>query len=71
MYFRVFPIKIWLFYCKKVQVPLTGCAIGFGDALPSGTAKDALPVVGWKLPIFALAVTKDISRALWRSWRGL
>ncbi|MPM36628.1 hypothetical protein SDC9_83227 [bioreactor metagenome] len=55
------PVEIGLFLGEKVQVPLAGCPVGFGDPLPGRAAEDRGPPVGRELAVLALAVAEDVA----------
>ena len=66
----VIPVEIWLFNREKVQVPLTRLSVGLDYTLPSGTAKNCLPVIRRQFAILTLAISKDVAIALRRAWSG-
>jgi hypothetical protein len=58
------PVEIGLRRVEEVQVPLSGGAVGLGDARPRRTAEDRLPVVRGHVSMQALAVAEHVARTL-------
>lgn len=66
--FAVIPIKVWLFWCKEMQVPLTRSSIRIVGAGPCRWRKVRHPVIRWQFAILAFAIAEDIAIAFFRSW---
>ena len=61
---RVLPVEVGLRDIEDVEVPLAGCAIGIGGALPHRPTEDGFPVVGGEVAVRPLAVVEHIAVAL-------
>ena len=55
------PVEINLLLGKGVQIPLSGHAVGLGDARPRATAEYGVPVVWGQITVGSLPVTEEES----------
>ena len=65
------PVEIWLFFSKKVKVPLAWCAVRLGDASPGGWAEVRDQFAWANLAILAKTISKNVAVALRAALRRL